>query len=98
MTLCTYCGKPTVADDYGEYCDECLAYMGAKIAEVEQYMKDHPEIADKAPVINLSGQDAILSLNISPHQHDDDIPRSLHRFHLDDDTGPAEPYLGDELR
>ena len=41
------------------------------------------------------GQDAIYSLDLSPHQFDDEQPRSLERFHLDDDTGPEQPYLGE---
>lgn len=43
---------------------------------------------------STSGEDAILSLDLSPHQFDDEQPRSLERFHLDDDTGPQQPYLG----
>jgi hypothetical protein len=42
-----------------------------------------------------SGEDAIYSLDLSPHQFDDEQPRSLERFHLDDDTGPEQPYLGE---
>ena len=32
---------------------------------------------------------------LSPHQFDDEQPRSLERFNLDDDTGPQQPYLGE---
>lgn len=37
---------------------------------------------------------------LSPVEHEDgnEYPRSLERFYLDDDTGPEQPYLGDELR
>lgn len=87
---CNYCGKPTVADSYGEYCEECLAYMDDEPVEHEPF--DWP-MNGVGP-----GQDAILSLNISPHQHDDELPRSLERFHLDDDTGPEQPYIGENGR
>jgi hypothetical protein len=79
---CNYCGAKTIQDDQGDYCDECLAYMR------DDYQNDinYRELPSIAP-----GEDSILS----PHQFDDEQPRSLERFHLDDDTGPEQPYLGE---
>ena len=72
-------------------------YCGAKTIQDDQgaYCDDCMAYMDQLPYVP-PGQDAILSLDLSPHEHDDEQPRSLERFHLDDDTGPGQsPYLGE---
>lgn len=56
---------------------------------VNDYRKELLDHLAEPPSIP-PGEDAILS----PHQFDDEQPRSLERFHLGDDTGPEQPYLG----